>query len=370
MKIMVIRDRNVLNTKFLGQFANNLVDENHDVHVVCHTFNKVGKGVELDKRIRFTNLNGKTKNIFKNIWRKFKEIFLPPALDYKKIIKKEKPDVIICYFFVDLFNVTFLQKNDIPIVMMMHGYPLRMFGDVNKKGWLKKRLYNAALKRVDCFHVLMNSFKSEVETLYPRAKVAVVPNAIVQIVEPADLNNEKKKLVYLARVEKRIKRQHLAIEAFGMIAKDFPDWCMEFYGLEKYKDYNQELMDLAAKYGIADRVRLMGYAQDVLEVYKSADIQVFPSRSEGFSLALADGMAAGIPAIGFADAHSVNELIIDGYNGFLVNDAEEFALKLKELMENKTLRAEMGKNAVESVKQYAPEIVNQKWYDLLDEITK
>ena len=370
MKIMVIRDRNVLNTKFLGQFVNNLVDDEHDVHVVCHTFNKIGKGVEFDKRIKFTNLNGKTKNSLKNIYRKFKEIFLPSALDFNKIIKKEQPDVIICYFFVDLFNVTFLQKHNIPIIMMMHGYPLRMFGDVEKKGWLKKRLYKASLNRVNCFHVLMNSFKAEVETLYPKARVAVIPNAIVQIDEPANLNIEKKKLVYVARVEKGIKRQHLAVEAFGRIAKDFPGWSMEFYGLEKYKDYNQELMDLAAKYNIADRVKIMGYAQNVLEVYKSADIQVFPSRSEGFSLALADGMAAGIPAIGFVDAHSVNELIIDGYNGFLVNDVEEFSAKLRELMQNKDLRIKYGANAVESVKQYAPEIVNQKWYNLLDEIVR
>ena len=109
------------------------------------------------------------------------------------------------------------------------------------------------------------------------------------------------------------------------------------------------------------------FANWVIDVYKGADIQGFPSASEGFSLAIADAMAMGIPHIGFSNAHSVNELIVDGHNGFLADDLDEFAEKLKTLMSDKELRVKMGENARNDMKEYAPENIISQWNELLKE---
>lgn len=52
----------------------------------------------------------------------------------------------------------------------------------------------------------------------------------------------------------------------------------------------EALLDLARETGQADRVRLLGHREDVPEQLAGAHLQVVPSRSEGFSLALLEGL--------------------------------------------------------------------------------
>ena len=115
---------------------------------------------------------------------------------------------------------------------------------------------------------------------------------------------------------------------------------------------------------------LAGYSTDIEKLYRSADIHAFPSKGEGFSLAIADAMSIGLPHIGFDYAHSVNEVIIDGHNGFLAKDVDDFAKKLKKLMSDKELRIKFGKNAHEDMKAYAPEVILNQWDELFTNITK
>ena len=53
MNILVLKDRNVLNTKFVAQFVNDLTTFGHRVHLVCDSFRKAGTGVTLDPHIEF-----------------------------------------------------------------------------------------------------------------------------------------------------------------------------------------------------------------------------------------------------------------------------------------------------------------------------
>ena len=64
-----------------------------------------------------------------------------------------------------------------------------------------------------------------------------------------------------------------------------------------------------------------------------------------------------------------NELIIDGENGYLCDDGvEAFAQALDKLMNDKKLRIKMGQTAKESMKQFAPENIWNKWDSLLKTI--
>ena len=86
-------------------------------------------------------------------------------------------------------------------------------------------------------------------------------------------------------------------------------------------------------------------------------------------LALTEAMAAGLPAIGYKSCPSVNELIIDGYNGFLCDDGiDDFAEKLKILMSDAELRKKMGENARKSMEKFAPEKIWDQWEALIKEV--
>lgn len=78
-----------------------------------------------------------------------------------------------------------------------------------------------------------------------------------------------------------------------------------------------DVLDYAAEFGI-DRNKLImpGYVENIWEYYKAMDIFLLPSRSEGFSLALLEAGAAGLPVIASNIAGN-DEIIEDGKNGFL-----------------------------------------------------
>ena len=88
-------------------------------------------------------------------------------------------------------------------------------------------------------------------------------------------------------------------------------------------------------------------------------------------LALIEAMAAGLPAVGYKSCPSVNELIIDGYNGFLCEDGiNDFAEKLQILMSDLELRKKMGNNARETMKKFAPEKIWNQWELLINKVIK
>ncbi|MBP5399087.1 MAG: glycosyltransferase [Alphaproteobacteria bacterium] len=384
MKLMFIRSRNVLNTKWLVQYINALQETrpDYDISVVCDTYKKVGNELTFNPKVKLINLSGKTKNLLVNLYHRIRCKIIPSCFRYKKLIKKEKPDVIICYFPKDLFSVTTFQKHNIPIIMMLHNVPDVILGkyknnpidekfdDLHKEIKPLLWFHHKAFKQVSIWQVLLSSFAPLLDKEFAPKKIVAIPNMVQQLSpkDYADLNVEKKKIIYVARIEPNVKRQHLLVEAFGKIAKDFPDWIIEFWGLQKYPQYEKEIMNIARNYHIENQVFIRGYTTDILSVYKSADFQAFPSKYEGFGLGVADGQAAGLPTIGFAQAPAVNELIIHGQNGFLANNMEEFSSYMAELMRNKELRIKFGKNAIEDVKAYAPQNVIAMWTQLFDEI--
>ena len=122
---------------------------------------------------------------------------------------------------------------------------------------------------------------------------------------------------------------------------------------------------------LEDNVEFCGMVKDINCILSKASIFAFPSSHEGFSLALAEAMSAGIPCVGYKSARGVNNLIKNGYNGYLVEDGiEPFAMALEKLMENETLRRTMGFNARKEMQQYSPKVIWDKWEKLIYEVVK
>ncbi len=72
----------------------------------------------------------------------------------------------------------------------------------------------------------------------------------------------------------------------------------------------------AKKLGIADRVRLAGYVEQIEQVYQAADIFVFPSLQEGLPAAVMEAMATGLPCV-VSDIRGSRELMygINNHSG-------------------------------------------------------
>ena len=371
----MVRDRNVLNTNWVVYLANLFISRGHEVIIACDTYSKLGKtavGYDIDPNVKVYNLSAKTKNKFKNIFIAVRNKIIPPYFRFNKLIEQEKPDILLSYFPTDLRNITRFQKHKAPIIQMIHCYPPVILNKFLKKNFISRYFWKKSFKQVNTFQVLMNSFRDKIDPFFEPKNIVRIANPVKQYSdnELVDMENEKKKIIYLTRIEKNIKRPHLLIEAFAKIAKDFPDWKVEILGLAKYKEYNKEMEQYIKDHNLEKQISFPGYATNVEEVYRSADIHAFPSKCEGFGLAMTDSMSLGLPNIGFKDSPAVNEIIVDGHNGFLAKDLDDFADKLKKLMSDKELRIKFGKNAHEDMKAYAPEIILDQWNELFNQIAK
>ncbi len=76
---------------------------------------------------------------------------------------------------------------------------------------------------------------------------------------------------------------------------------------------------------IKKRIYLLGYREDISDLLKLSDFYVLPSDSEGLGLACLEAMSCGLISIATA-CGGTEEIIIDGYNGFLVEKSDKGVL--------------------------------------------
>ena len=115
----------------------------------------------------------------------------------------------------------------------------------------------------------------------------------------------------------------------------------------------QNLKELASRLGVKDSVLFFGYRDDIDNYYKYVlNIKVLASRFEGLGLSIIEAGACGLPVVG-SRCGGIPEVIEDRVSGFLfsVNDTNELAEQLSELIRNPALRKKMGKQGRSLAKQ-------------------
>lgn len=108
----------------------------------------------------------------------------------------------------------------------------------------------------------------------------------------------------------------------------------------------------ATRADLAGRVRRLGYVPDPAGVLSAADVFLQPSRWEGFCLAAAEAMAAGLPVVG-SDVAGLNEVVANGETGLLVPPADPAALAgaVVRLAGDAALRAALGRAGLRRVRE-------------------
>ncbi len=92
-----------------------------------------------------------------------------------------------------------------------------------------------------------------------------------------------------------------------------------------WPEFASEVRTLIAELGLGQHVSLTGHLAAPQVALASLDVLVCSSREEGFSLAVAEGMAAGIPIVA-TRCGGPEDLIEDGANGLLVPAEDPAAL--------------------------------------------
>lgn len=165
--------------------------------------------------------------------------------------------------------------------------------------------------------------KAYVLERYPmlKGRIVVMPNYIdTQLFSPIVQRHEKKKrsIVYVGRLSSE-KNLLALVQAVADL-----DVSLDLYG---QGDQASDLRDFA-KFCKA-RVDFKGTIpnSELPDVLKQYHFFVLPSLFEGMPKALLEAMACGLVCLG-TDVTGINEVIVDGFNGFLANGTDVSAIRL------------------------------------------
>ena len=119
--------------------------------------------------------------------------------------------------------------------------------------------------------------------------------------------------------------------------------------------------------GVWDKVKFLGWRDDIPEIMETIDVFVLPSLNEGMGRVLVEAMASGKPVVA-SRVGGILDLVKEGQNGFLAEPGGEkgLAIAIKKLLEDKKMRDEMGKRGREIAQDFSVEKMIEK-IDLLYE---
>lgn len=192
----------------------------------------------------------------------------------------------------------------------------------------------------------------------------IIPNPIIPLKRSCNRAGKiEARIVNVARLDIKQKRQDLLISAFKQISSKHPEYVLELYGdgpdLENLKE-------------MADRhpmIRFMGKTTDVVSAIQNATCSVLSSDFEGVPNSLLEAMSLGVPSISTdCSPGGAAMLINNGYNGLLIprNDVEALSEAISYIISNRPKSELMGKMAQEINNLYSEQKIASKWIELLN----
>lgn len=200
----------------------------------------------------------------------------------------------------------------------------------------------------------------------PRSpRIEVIPNVLPETGRP--VSGRRQNVVMGAGRFVRSKGFGDLIRAFAQVADEFPDWRLRIFGDGPQR---VDLLRMARNLGIAGRVELIPPTTDIEAEWARASIGALASSSEGLPLVLLEARGAGLPVVAYDCETGPREIIENGEDGYLVpvGDVQGFASSLRLLMGDEGRRDAMARNATESMRRFAPEVVAEQWSALFEDL--
>ena len=151
---------------------------------------------------------------------------------------------------------------------------------------------------------------------------------------------------------RRVKGHDLLVQAAAEIVRRFPDCRFTVAGEVLEADYFAELQTLVKELNLGKRFQFIGPVTDLREHLAGAGMFVLPSRSEGFSNALIEAMAASLPVVA-TDVGGNAEALADGVTGYIIPPENPGALTsaMGRLLGDPDRAGEMGAAGRQRVKE-------------------
>jgi len=126
----------------------------------------------------------------------------------------------------------------------------------------------------------------------------------------------------------------------------------------------KEIIEKEAKKYEINNIKFLGFVDNVNDYLKNCDILLSTSRGEGMPYSLIEAMSFGLPIIA-TNVIGHNEMVRNGYNGYLFNTIEEACERLIRLKSNQDQYDKMMRN---SFQEFSKKYKKEKMINKLNNI--
>ncbi|WP_421875629.1 glycosyltransferase [Marinoscillum sp.] len=274
------------------------------------------------------------------------ETYWHDEIAFEKHLKKHSIEVLLAeYGVVGAYIYKICQRLGVKLIVHFHGY------DASMKS-VTKRLGNEYRAMFEVAHKVMavsTEMKSDLDALgCDPEKISINPYGPNEEFYKVTPNYQSQNIVSLGRFTEK-KAPQVIVEAFARILKTFPDARLRMIGEgELKKKCEEQVIDL----GLENQVEFLGLLsmEHICHVFQDSSIfvqhsvQAQSGDKEGSPVAIMEAAAAGLPIVSTRHAGIV-ETVIEEETGYLCDehDVQTFSDNLKEMLEQKSKREQMGK---------------------------
>lgn len=197
-------------------------------------------------------------------------------------------------------------------------------------------LYRRSMWRTDVVAAVCEAARARfaAQGVRPRARLLAVPNGI-RVETFAAANEERRaalrnvlglapgtRIIGTVGRLNPVKDQAMLLQAFAHVHAEAADTALVLVGDGALR---ADLEAQAAASGAGDAVHFLGDRGDVRQLLQGFDVFALSSRSEGYSMALLEACASGLPIVA-TDVGGNREIVVDERNGVVVPAADAAAL--------------------------------------------
>lgn len=157
----------------------------------------------------------------------------------------------------------------------------------------------------------------------------------------------------------------MLVEVAKKVLSTHSDWRWIILG----EGEDRELLENKIKeYGLENKLILKGNVKNVNDYYKKSSFFVMTSRFEGLPMTLLEAKKYRLPIISFDCKTGPSELIIDGINGYLIDEFDLLKLEdmINKLIDNPKILQEFTKNSIEGLEKFSYNKIINKWERILE----
>jgi glycosyltransferase involved in cell wall biosynthesis len=186
-----------------------------------------------------------------------------------------------------------------------------------------------------------------------------------QIRQELGLEANSQLLLTVARLHPQKGHDYL-IPIIPEIIARFPNVQFIWVGNGEYQAYlSQQLQE----YQVEERVKFLGYRQDIPNFLTAADLFLFPSYQEGLPFAILEAMVYGLPIVA-SDTGGIPEMIIHEQHGLLfrTGDRQDLLQKLNWALAHPTAMTQMANMAQIQVQKFSEAKMLQETLKVLENL--